>query len=308
MAFRDYYDVLGVKRDASEKDIKKAYRKLATEHHPDKTKGDKRSEEKFKEISEAYQVLGNVEKRKQYNELGSDWPQFQQSGISYEDFVAQRQRYQQYQGQSRGQRQYSSSGSSWGDGDFSDIFEGFFQGGRQNPFQGSRRPRAGSDVSGEITISLMEAYQGTQRLLDVNGNTIKLDIKPGAYDGLKLRAKGKGQKGDEGHAGDLYILIHVAGDAAYERRGNDLHKQQWVDVFDLMLGGEVDLETPSGKVTMKIKEATQNQKTVRLKGKGMPVYGKKDTYGDLLVTLIAKLPDQLSDLQREWLNKAREAF
>lgn len=307
MNFRDYYNILGVKPDASEKEIKKAYRKLATQYHPDKNKGDKASEEKFKEISEAYQVLGNTEKRKQYDALGSDWEQFQQSGASYDDFMNQRQQYRQYQNRGQNRRhEYTSGPEGFGDGSgFSDFFEAFFGGGASQGRASYDFP--GADVSGEIVISLMEAYTGTERLLEVEGNKIKMKIKPGAYTGLQLRAKGKGQKGAGAKRGDLYVNVRVEPHPTFKREGNNLNIEVPVDVFKAMLGGKQEVVTLSGKVNINVPEGTQNGKKMRLKGKGMPVYGKSGHYGDLYVTLSVELPKNLSPEQKELLKQARDS-
>ncbi|WP_149273805.1 DnaJ C-terminal domain-containing protein [Pareuzebyella sediminis] len=307
MNFRDYYSILGVKRDAGEKEIKKAYRKLAIQYHPDKTKGDKASEEKFKEISEAYQVLGNAEKRKQYDALGSDWEHFQQSGASYDDFMNQRRQYRQDQNRGQNRRyEYTSGSEGFEEGSgFSDFFEAFFGGGGQRGRTSHDFP--GADVSGEIAISFMEAYTGTERLLDVDGNKIKMKIKPGAYTGLQLRAKGKGQKGTGTKRGDLYVNVRVEPHPIFKRDGNDLNVEIPVDVFKAMLGGKQEVITLSGKVNITIPEGTQNGKKVRLKGKGMPVYGKSGHYGDLYVTLSVELPKNLSPKQKELLKQARDS-
>jgi len=306
MKFRDYYNILGVDKTASEKEIKKAYRKLATQYHPDKTKGDKASEEKFKEISEAYQVLGNAEKRKQYDELGSDWEQFQQSGASYDDFMNQRKQYRQYQRQGNRSYEYAGDFDGFGsEGGFSDFFEAFFGGG------GRGRSRAsydfpGADVSGEISIGLTEAYYGTERILDVDGDKIKLKIKPGAYTGLQLRAKGKGQKGSSGKSGDLYVNVQVEPHPIFKRKGDNLYMDVPVDVFKALLGGKQEVVTLSGKVNITIPEGTQNGKKVRLKGKGMPIYGKSNQFGDLFVTIDVKLPTKLTAKQKELLKQVQE--
>ena len=305
MAYKDYYRTLGIDKQATEKDIKKAYRKLATEFHPDKTKGNKAKEEKFKEISEAYQVLGNPEKRKQYDALGSDWEQFQQSGSSFEDFMEMKRRYRQQTQDGAYQR---ASGTSYGGGtDFSDIFESFF-GNRSGSHAGRQQGFPGSDVSGEISISLQEAYSGSQRILDVGGNKIKLNIKPGAYSGLQLRAKGKGQKGSQGRAGDLYVTVQVEPHPVFERKGNDLYMKADIDLFDALLGGQLEVITLSGKVNIAIKEGTQNGRMVRLKGKGMPVYGSPGHFGDLFVKLEVRLPARLSPAQKETLRELKKSF
>lgn len=305
MAYKDYYRTLGIDKQATEKDIKKAYRKLATEYHPDKTKGNKAKEEKFKEISEAYQVLGNAEKRKQYDALGSDWEQFQQSGSSFEEFMEMKRRYRQQAQDGAYQR---SSGASYGSGtDFSDIFESFF-GNRRGGHAGRQEGFPGADVSGEISISLQEAYSGSQRILDVGGNKIKLNIKPGAYSGLQLRAKGKGQKGSQGRAGDLYVTVRVESHPVFERNGNDLYMKADIDLFDALLGGQLEVITLSGKVNIAIKEGTQNGRMVRLKGKGMPVYGSSGHFGDLFVKLEVRLPARLSSAQKEMLKELKKSF
>ncbi|QCW99493.1 J domain-containing protein [Aggregatimonas sangjinii] len=302
MQFRDYYNILGVGRNASDKEMKKAYRKLAAQYHPDKNEGDKASEEKFKEISEAYQVLGSSEKRKQYDALGSDWEQFQQSGATYDDFVQQRK---QHTNRERKRSYEYAGGSGFDNGSgFSDFFESFFGGGGGRGRANYDFP--GADVSGKISISLYEAYQGTERILDVDGEKIKLKIKPGAYDGLQLRAKGKGQKGSGGKSGDLYVDIHVERHSVFNRRGDNLHTDTPVDVFKAILGGKQQVETLSGKVNITIPEGTQNGKTVRLKGKGMPIYGKAGKFGDLLATINVKLPENLTVKQKELLKQVRD--
>ncbi len=304
MAYKDFYHILGVDKNASEKEIKKAYRKLASEYHPDKTKGNKGKEEKFKEISEAYQVLGNKEKRKQYDALGADWEQFQQSGSSFDDFMQMRERFR---GQKGSFRQQQPHGGFGGETDFSDIFESFF-GGQASGFGASHRAQKGADVSGEISISLQEAYAGTERILNIDGDKIKLKIKPGAYNGLQLRAKGKGQKGGRGSAGDLYLRVRVDPHPVYERRGDDLYMKATIGMFDALLGGQVEVVTLSGKVNISIKEGTQNGKTVRLKGKGMPVYGASGRFGDLFITLDVKLPTHLTAAQKELLRDLKNSI
>lgn len=304
MAYKDLYNILEVGKDASEKEIKKAYRKLASEYHPDKTKGNRAKEEKFKEISEAYQVLGNPEKRKQYDALGPDWEQFQQSGSSFEDFMDMRERFQK---QHRSQQGYQGHTGFDGGADFSDIFESFF-GGRASGFGASSGAPKGADVSGDVHISLQEAYSGTERILNIDGNKIKLKIKPGAYSGLKLRAKGKGQKGGRGRAGDLYLNVRVDPHPVYKRRGDDLYMKANISMFDALLGGQLEVITLSGKVNITIKEGTQNGKTVRLRGKGMPVYGSPGRFGDLFISLEVKLPTQMTAAQKELLRNLKNSL
>lgn len=303
----DYYQILGLHKGTSDKEIKKAYRKLATEYHPDKTKGDKAKEERFKEISEAYQVLGNKEKRNQYDTLGTDWEQFQQSGASYEDFMKMREQRRQYESfqhqrsRAGGAGGYGATGA--GAGDFSDIFESFFGGGAAREYA-----RPGADVSGEITISLMEAYTGTERLITIDSERIKMKIKPGAYDGLQLRAKGKGQKGSQGHAGDLYINVRVTPDPRFERKGDDLFTPLKIDLFTALLGGKIDVNTPSGLVKVPVKKGSQQGKQLRLKGKGMPVYGRPGTFGDMYVGISVELPKEVNEEQKELIEKLQKTY
>lgn len=304
MTFKDYYQILGIPKDAGAKDIKKAYRKLATQFHPDKTSGDKAKEERFKEISEAYQVLGDAERRKQYDDLGSDWVLFQQSGNSYEDFTRMRNQYQ-HAGKSAS---YQYDSTPFGDhSGFSDFFETFFGSGGSRP-RNRQYGYPGADVSGQVSIGLHEAYYGTERIIDYDGAKIKLKIKPGAFTGLQLRAKGKGQKGHQGKAGDLYIKVIVSPHTLFTRKGNDLHQQVTIDVFDALLGATVEVATMSGKVQMRLKEGTQNGKIVRLKGKGMPVYGKPGEFGDLYIRLNVAIPKKLSQEQRKGIEAIKKSF
>lgn len=303
MDYKDYYAVLGVTKKASQDEIKKAYRKLAVRYHPDKNQGNKSAEEKFKEISEAYEVLGDPEKRKQYDKLGANWKQYQDADYNQGPF-----------GSATGGRRYSYGGGNDSDyfnsGGFSDFFESFFGRGRsqRSPFSTEDFDFPPGDLTGEIMISLEEAYHGTERIVDLGGEKIKVRIKPGAYDGLTLRAKGKGQKSASGKAGDLHLNIKVQDHHPYERRGDDLHMEAPVDLFTALLGGKQEVNTLSGKINITLKEGTVNGKVVRLKGKGMPVYGKAGQYGDLYVKLIVKLPEHLTPHQRQLLQKLKTEF
>lgn len=302
MDYKDYYSVLGVGRKASQDEIKKAYRKLAVKYHPDKNQGNKTAEEKFKEVSEANEVLGDPEKRKQYDKLGANWKRYQNAGYGEGPF----------EGASRGRRHtYTGSGDDqFGSGGFSDFFEAFFGGGRQrgNPFGAEDFDFPPGDLSAEIPISLEEAYHGTERIVDLGEEKIKIKVKPGAYDGLRLRVREKGQKSRTGKAGDLHLTIKVFDHDVYERRSDDLHMEAPVDLFTALLGGKQEVNTLSGKISINLKEGTPNGKVVRLKGKGMPVYGKPDEYGDLYVKLWVKLPEHLTAHQKQLLQKLRTEF
>lgn len=311
MEYKDYYKILGVNKKASQEEIKKAYRKLAIKYHPDKNKGDKAAEEKFKELGEAKEVLSDPEKRKLYDELGSNWKQYQHAG--YNPRAGRRYQYQENQGG----RHYTFGGDPsdffGGGSGFSDFFESFFGGGRRSDFSGTGgfggfdANMPGSDLASEITLSQQEAYSGTERIVNLGAEKIKVKIKPGAYDGLRLRVKGKGEKGRSGNAGNLYITIKVQPNPMYERKGDDLYMQVPIDIFTALLGGKQEIYTLSGKINMKIPEGTQNGKQLRLKGRGMPTYGKS-SHGDLYVKLQVKLPEKLNTQQKKLLEKLKDSF
>lgn len=294
MEYKDYYKILGMERSASQDEIKKAYRKLAVKYHPDKNPDDKVAEEKFKEISEAYQVIGNADSRKKYDELGANWKQYENAGFN---------------GFGGGGQGFSASG-------FSDFFDMFFggQGGGAGfdirDFMGggrrSSRPAKGSDLNATINMTLLEAYQGSQRMLDLNGNTIKITIKPGVRDGQVLRIKGKGNPGrNGGDNGDLLIKVVITNDPVYQRDGDDLIKNINIDIYTAILGGKITVNTLKGDVNVPIKPQTQNNSTLRLKGLGMPHYGKEGA-GALLLKVQLLLPEHFSQKELELIKEASE--
>ena len=301
MEYKDYYKVLGVDRSAKQDEIKKAYRKLAVKYHPDKNPGDKAAEEKFKEISEAYQVLGNEESRKKYDELGANWKQYENAGYG--------QGFQGFGGQ--GFEGFSSSG-------FSDFFDMFFggQGGGDFDFSniggfGGRRTRTrtmkGHDLNASIDLTLREAYYGSQRIINIGNETIKISIKPGVKDGQTLRVKGKGHPGvNGGENGDLLLKINIIQDTVYQRDGDDLIKNVNIDVYTAILGGKVEIDTMKGNVNVPIKPQTQNNSLLRLKGLGMPHYGKEGA-GALILKVQLVLPNHFSEKELELIKQAKEA-
>lgn len=300
MDYKDYYKILGVSKSASADEIKKAYRKLAVKYHPDKNPENKEAEARFKEISEAYEVLRDPEKRKKYDQLGSNWNQFQGADVGGFDFS-------QFGGGRRGKSRTYFSGNMddlFGDSDsgFSDFFNAFFGGfgGSSGGFRQQAQRVKGQDLRSELTISLSEAYHGTSRLLNVNGQKIKINIKPGAYNGQELRIKGKGGKGRNGGTdGDIYLTIKVLPEKNYTVNGNNLIRKTDVDLYTAVLGGKLNINTLSGKLNINIPKGTQNGTRLRVKGKGMPVYGKSGTYGDLYLQLNILIPTNLSKKEEE---------
>lgn len=285
MNYKDYYKVLGLNKSASQDDIKKAFRKLAVKYHPDKNPGNKAAEEKFKEINEANEVLGDPEKRKKYDELGENWQHYQQQGNA-------RQQSDWGQWQNAGP-QYSSGRTTFEGGDFSDFFESFF--GSRFGGSGSAGPQKGSDYSAEVQLSLEEAYNGTTRLLEVNGEKLQMKFKPGVREGQTLRIRGKGGQGsNKGARGDIYIAVHVSEHPHFERKENDLYCEAPVDLYTAILGGKAMIRTLKGNIKIDIPAETENGKVLRLKGMGMPVFGKEKESGDLYAKVKVILPKHLS--------------
>ena len=297
MDYKDYYKILGVSKDASQEEIKKAYRKLAVKYHPDKNPDDKKSEDRFKEANEAFNVLGDPEKRKKYDQLGTNWQQYEQAGggQSYGGFD-----WSQFGGKGKRSRSYQSGGSmedifgDMGGGGFSDFFEQFF-GGMGGGQQRQSRAAKGQDIHSELSVSLEEAYQGTSRTINLRGQKLRIQIKPGAYEGLELRLKGKGHPGQGGgNAGDLYIKIKILPHHEFSLQGTNLIKKLPVDLYTAVLGGKIMVNTLSGKVNINIPKGSQNGSRLKIKGKGMPVYGKTEQHGDLFVKLDVKIPQSLT--------------
>jgi curved DNA-binding protein len=273
MAYINYYNILGIEKNATESEIKKAYRKMARKHHPDLNPNDKQAETKFKQTNEANEVLSHPESRKKYDAHGKDW---KHAG----DFNNARQ------------QQYS--------GNYSDFFESMFggraAGSRGGPGVGFR----GQDFNAELHLDLKEVYITTKRTLTVYGKNIRLTIPAGVTDGQKIRIKGQGGEGrNGGPKGDLYIKFSIENSTEFERNSNDLYKIVDLDLYSAMLGGDLTVETLDSKVKLKIKPETQNGTKVKLKGKGFPIYKKEGEFGDLYITYNLKLPTQLTTEEKE---------
>lgn len=299
MDYKDYYNILGVERSASESDIKKAYRKLARKYHPDINPGDKSAETRFKEINEAYEVLSDKEKREKYDRFGRDWQRYQQNGDA-------------------GGFDWGAYGGNQGGGfggDMSDFFETLFGGGgggRTSRSGGFSMRLDGQDVEHQVDISLEEAFSGTQRTVQFanpNGSprTITVKIPSGVDTGSKIRVAGEGSPGlNGGRKGDLILVVRVTPSTRFERQGDDLRMKLPIDVYTLMLGGQARVTTIEAKnLTLNIPANTPNGKVFRLSGQGMTRLRTPDSRGDLYVTLEALLPVKLSDRERELVEELR---
>jgi curved DNA-binding protein len=300
MEYKDYYKILGVDKKASQDEIKKAYRKLAIQYHPDKNPGNKEAEEKFKLINEANEVLGDEGKRKKYDELGENWNRYQQPGQQGGGFD-----WSAYEQGGRGTYYQEGDLNDFfgaGGSGFSDFFEAFFGGGGGNRSgrQGRSADFRGSDYEAEMEISLDEALNGTSRIINLQNEKIRITTKPGAYEGQLLRIKGKGAKGSrEGQHGDLYVRVHVKPHPLFRRKDDDLYTTHTIDLYTAVLGGDAVVKTLDGAVKIKVPSGTQNDRTIRVKGKGMPVYGKAGTHGDLYIQLKISIPEKLSSEEKK---------
>ncbi|WP_144282174.1 DnaJ C-terminal domain-containing protein [Chryseobacterium echinoideorum] len=303
MAYIDYYKILGVDKNASQDDIKKAYRKLARKLHPDLNPNDKEAERKFKELNEANEVLSNAENRAKYDKYGEHW----KHGEEYEK-AQQQQKHYQSQGAN-----YSGefSGTDFGGEDFSDFFQSMF--GEGGGFGRSSRGSAsgkfkGQDVNAELSLTLKDAATTHPQTFEINGKKVRITIPAGVYDGQQIKLKGHGNPGfNGGPNGDLYITFNIKADPNFERAGDDLKTKVAIDVYTAILGGEVKVNTLDGSVNLKVKPETQNGTTVRLKGKGFPVYKKDGLFGDLFVTYEVILPTGLTDKQKELFEQIKNS-
>jgi len=294
MEYVDYYKILGLDKSATQDDIKKAYRKLARQHHPDLNPDDKEANKKFQQINEANEVLSDPEKRKKYDQYGEHWQHA-------EEFEKAKQSRQNSGGSSYnfgGDEGFSGDFSS---GDFSDFFTSMFGGGGASG--GSRRSKGkfrGQDYNAELNLNLREVYTTQQRIFTINDKNIRITIPAGAADGQTIKLPGHGAPGvNGGPAGDLYLTFRIAEDPVFKRLGNDLYATVDLDVYTAVLGGEKTIDTINGKVKLKVNAETQNGTKTRLKGKGFPVYKREGEFGDLIITWNIKIPTGLSEKQKE---------
>ena len=297
MAFIDYYKVLGIEKDATQEEIRKAYRKQAKRYHPDINKDDPQAKERFQEINEANEVLGDPEKRKKYDEYGEHWRHA-------DEYEAQRRQYSE-----DGNGMYNFGGFG-GFGDFSGNednasgFSNFFEQLFGCSFR-QRQQKRGKDLQATLSISLQEAATEHKQTFTVNNENIRINIPAGISDGQKIRLKGRGAISN-GTRGDLYITFRIEPDNRFKRDGNNLNTTITVDIYTMLLGGTAIVPTLNGNAKVNIKPGTQPDSKLRLRGQGMPEYRKPEIKGDLIITLKVILPT-LNEKQKELLRMIKEA-
>jgi len=309
MEYKDYYKLLGVERNASKEEIKRAYRKLALKTHPDRNPGNKKSEERFKEINEAYQVLGDPDKRARYDQLGESYDQWQRGGAPAGGFNWDDWFTTSPSGNVRVGGLEDILGS-----EFSEFFKRVFGGipdmGTTSTGRGSSqrgRSAAAPSYQQEVVISLTEAYQGTSRRIEVDGRRMEVKIPPGAKTGTKVRVANAIPTGVAGQKGDLYLVIEVAKDPRFEVKGNDLHTDVTIDLYTAVLGGEVTIQTLAGNVVLTIPAGIQPGQTIRLAGRGIPRLNAPDSKGDLYAHIKVKIPHDLTPRQKELFQQLKRS-
>ncbi|HLY69994.1 MAG TPA: J domain-containing protein [Puia sp.] len=292
MEFIDYYKILGLHKNASEEDIKKAYRKLARKHHPDLNPNDKEANKKFQQINEANEVLSDPVKRKKYDQYGKDW----QHADQFEAAKQQRQHH------THGDSGYGFSGD-FDEGDFSDFFSSMF-GQQADTGRSKRATFRGNDYNAELHLNLKDVYATHKQTITVDEKNIRITIPAGVEDGQKIKLGGYGSRGiNGGPNGDLYITFMIKEDSRYQRKGNDIYVNEDIDLYTALLGGEKIVETLSGSIKITVKPESQNGSRIRLKGKGFPIYKKDGEFGDLYIKWNIKLPTNLSHEQKELFKK-----
>jgi curved DNA-binding protein len=291
MQYKDYYEVLGVARTATAAQLKQAFRKLARKYHPDMNPDDSSSEQKFKELNEAYEVLSDADKRAKYDQLGASYQQWQSRGAQPGGFD-----FGQWGAQHGAGAQPGGIDAAGDGGGFSDFFNSVFGGAMRNSRAGAQRPS--TDVQREATISLLEAYTGATRRLSKGERTLEVRIPAGSRNGTRIRVAGEGSADGSGRRGDLYLKVSVHEDERFERQGDDLHHKLPISLYSALLGGKEQVPTLTGNVELAIPADTQSGQTFRLRGKGMPLLKDPQRFGDLYVHVQVDLPRNLSPEER----------
>jgi curved DNA-binding protein len=320
MEYKDYYQILGVPKTATKAEIKKAYRRLARELHPDRNPGDAAAEKRFKEANEAHAVLSDVEKRKRYDQLGANWQAYEQSGfgggstdwagfggapggtrweyrtMDAEDLGGFSDFFRAFFGGQAGGATRAGSAGGAAPGGFEQIFE-FGDLGGATRTRAPQRPAPAAQATAEV--SLAEVARGAERMVNVDGRRLQVKIPPGVADGAKIKLRGGGLKGSSGAPGDLVITVRVAADPRFERRGADLVTELPLTLGEALIGAEVPVPTPAGTVKLRIRPNTQNGQEIHVRGRGLPRHGgQAGERGDLIVRTRIVLPT-LDDASRE---------
>lgn len=289
MEFIDYYNILGISKNATKDEIKKAYRKLARKYHPDLHPNDEEAKKKFQQINEANEVLSDPEKRKKFDQYGKDWKHA-------DEFEKAKQ--QRGQRQYAGEQQYSGE---FNESNFSDFFESMFGGAQRGPNGGRRTAQfKGEDYRSSLQLNLTDILTTQKQTISLGNKKIRLTIPAGVDDGQTIKIKGHGGAGmNGGPKGDLYITFIINNNTAFKRLGDKLYQTVDLDLYTALLGGELFVDTLNGKVKLKVKPETQNGTKVKLKGKGMPVYKQEGQFGDLYITYNITTPKNLTNKEKE---------
>jgi curved DNA-binding protein len=297
MEFIDYYKILGLPKDASDQDVKKAYRKLARKYHPDLRPNDTDAQKKFQQINDANEVLSDPEKRKKYDVYGENW--------RHADEIEKSRSERQTRGAS-----FGAGGQDFATGDTESFFEALF--GRRPNSQGQPTVFRGRDINATVEVKLTQVQKSEKQTFEIGGKKIRITVPAGIVDGQVVKLKELGEAGSSGGPnGDLYINFHVNNDTQFKRDGDTLFKDVTIDILSAVLGGSAEVDTLQGKVKLQIKPGTQSGTRVRLKGRGFPKYKRENEHGDLVVNLIVEIPVKLSaregELYRELLKERQHA-
>lgn len=307
MEFKDYYKILGVTKTATEAEIKQAYRKLALQYHPDKNKGNKDSEQKFKEISEAYEVLKDNEKRNKYDNLGSSFNNFRSTGgrsddFNWNDWVNRGQH------KTKSGKPFSNFGEFFDSGGgVSEFFDKIFGEGIGSKRNTTGHLKKGDDYSSIVEITLDEAYRGSTQKLFINGQNIEFKIKPGIKDGQQMKISGKGMPGKRGGInGDLIITVKIKPHKRVERKEDDLYVDINIDLYKAILGGNATITTFGGKIQINIPPESEPGKVLKLNNQGMPKYKNPEEKGDLYIKLYIDIPTNLTEKEKELFSELKK--